>query len=149
MIFIWRWFNIIKDIKRIKYKIVIKRHPNCKSSKISSLLDCLVDNKKIFISNASIHKLIPASRGVVTGNSGVGFESLLYLKPVFVYGHSDYKWVCYQNVNFKDIPKEISLFKDKQKLRIKKFVVDYLDNYLVNVYNKKSYIRRFKQLNIL
>lgn len=143
------WFELIKNIKKIPYKVVIKRHPHCRASGIKQLLNDAVDNKKVFLSTASIHKLIPASRGVITGNSGVEFEALLYLKPVFVYAHSDYKWVCYQDIEFKDIPKRLSLFDNEQKLLIKKFVVDFLDNYLINVYNKESYARRFKQVGIL
>ena len=143
------WPELIKSIKNLPYKVVIKRHPNGRDSKIISLLRRIVDNKRIFLSDASIHKLIPASKGVLTGNSGVGFEALLYLKPVFVYGHSDYMWVCYNHVQVSDIPKYLRPFNYMQKMKIKKFIVNFLDNYLVNVYDKKAYVRRFQQVGIL
>lgn len=144
-----KWESLIKKLHKIPYNIVIKRHPNCRSSKIKALLNEYVDNKKIFLSNASIHNLLPACKGVITGNSGVGFEALIYLKPVFLYAHSDYKWACWTNLDFSLIKNCVQCFGEKEKLLIKKFVVDFLDNYLIHVYDEKSYLRRLKQTGIL
>lgn len=146
----WRsWNSLIDNLMELKTTVVIKLHPNCSNDAVKRKLNKIVDNKRIFQSNASIHKLISASRAVITGNSGVGFESLLFLKPVFAYGHSDYRWVTYNNIPFDRIFTLIDNFSDNDITHIKKFVVDYLDNYMINVYDKDSYLRRFKQVGIL
>lgn len=71
------------------HRVVIKRHPYCDDRHVEKLLSSF-DSPLVEVSESSIHQLIPASRCVVTLNSGVGFESLLYEKPVVCLGKADY-----------------------------------------------------------
>lgn len=143
------WEGVLRELKKTPYKIIIKRHPNCKSPEIAKMLGDFVDGKKFVLSSASIHKLIPASVGVVTGNSGVGFESLIYQKPVFLYGHSDYKWVCYNNLYGDRIKKVMNSFGPEQEQLIRKFVVDFLDNFLVDSRDSWAIRRKLEMLGVL
>src|SRR5690606_10428044 len=71
-------------------KVVVKRHPMCRSAAIAATLAEGEANGDILVSNANIHRLIAGAQCVVTVNSGVGAESLLHLKPVVTTGGSDY-----------------------------------------------------------
>ena len=110
-----RPLDIVSDLARIqtyklaemvaqtlhtKINIVIKLHPKEIESSVISHLKKLPN---VHFSNASIHKLIPQSAGVITVNSGAGFESLLYGKHVFTAGEVDYQWVTHPIHNKEDI----------------------------------------------
>ena len=73
-------------------RIVVKRHPYCNNYLMQRELKRLEQAGKIVISNASIHSLIKNAKIVFTVNSGVGFESLMHLKPVIVTGKCDYAY---------------------------------------------------------
>ncbi|EHL97513.1 capsule polysaccharide biosynthesis protein [Acetobacteraceae bacterium AT-5844] len=70
-------------------RVVVKRHPNCRDKAVEQFLNSF-DSPLFQVSKAAIHDLIPKSRCVVTLNSGVGFESLLYMRPVVCLGKADY-----------------------------------------------------------
>lgn len=79
----------IRRLLRQGQRVVVKRHPLCRHDGISTLLhEARADGA--IISDASIHAILPAARAVVTFNSGVGFEALLYQKPVICLGQADY-----------------------------------------------------------
>lgn len=80
--------------------IVIKLHPSRKNDPSIDSLDTLAN---VRFTTASIHELIPKSVGVVTANSGVGFEALLHRKHVFTSGKSDYNWVTHSLQTVDDI----------------------------------------------
>lgn len=82
--------NIIKYLSEKNLRIIIKRHPNCRAEEMANSLRSLVDAGMAIETTSSIHDIIPGARAVVTLNSGVGFESLLYEKPVVCLGRSDY-----------------------------------------------------------
>lgn len=104
------------------------------------------------IVEGSIHDLIENAAGVVTVNSGVGFESLLHEKPVITFGKTDYHWVT---TTFKkpesvtNVPNVIESHNMQNKEKIREFVVYFLDHFLVNVNNKKSFQRAFERVNMI
>lgn len=71
-------------------KIVVKRHPFCKSFEIHQELERLAASGKIIVTNCSVHSIIKGCEAVFTANSGVGFEALMHGKPVYISGMSEY-----------------------------------------------------------
>jgi capsule polysaccharide export protein KpsC/LpsZ len=117
------------------FSVVIKPHPRDVRFKPN-----MVNNKDAIIVNDSIYSLIPKSSAVYTVNSGAGFESLLYRKPVFTSGHNDYHWVTTRVRNRDDIEKTKSQF-DIDKDSIVKFLYYFLNEYVIT-YDNKEQIRR-------
>ncbi|MCQ4161086.1 hypothetical protein NON00_14270 [Roseomonas sp. GC11] len=70
--------------------VVVKRHPHCQDRAVERLLAGYAGHPRIEVSEASVHVLLPRCRCVVTLNSGVGFEALVYLRPVVTLGRADY-----------------------------------------------------------
>ncbi|MDQ1081242.1 hypothetical protein QE401_003768 [Pseudoroseomonas cervicalis] len=70
--------------------VVVKRHPHCTDRAVAAMLEEVAAHPLVERSEASVHALIPASRCVLTVNSGVGFEALVYEKPVVTLGRADY-----------------------------------------------------------
>ena len=111
-------------------KIIVKLHP--KAPRSNSIIQDICSKYSQFeiINNISIHDIIPRCKGVLTINSGVGFESLLHLKPVFCFGKSDYGRVCHNiksTSQIKDIPNMLNLDTNS----IKKFLYFFMREYLV------------------
>jgi hypothetical protein len=75
--------------------VVIKRHPLCTSKRIARLLARVSKLKNVHILDESILRLINRAHFVVTVNSGVGFESLIFGKRVLTTGLSDYTLGCH------------------------------------------------------
>ena len=87
--------HVLKLALSMKHvNFVIKRHPYCKNSKISALLDKAKSISNIHISSGNITKLIDLSKCVLVVNSGVGFEALMLNKKVIICGLSDYNPGC-------------------------------------------------------
>ena len=87
--------EIISTAKRRGLAVVVKRHPACKSVEIGKYLEDRKEAGDIFVTVGNIHDLIPASQAICVANSGVGAEALIYEKPVFVFGRSDYMGACF------------------------------------------------------
>lgn len=74
-------------------KIVVKKHPKCTDIELDEFLSKLVKEKKIVLFSGSVHQAIKDAKVIYTINSGVGFEALLHLKDVVVFGLSEYNHV--------------------------------------------------------
>lgn len=114
-------------------RVVVKRHPMCKSRAIADALAQEEAAGAIVVSNASVHSLISNAQGVVTVNSGVGAEALLHLKPVITTGASDYA-VATSRVSSVDelvalLDGDAWRVVDREK--IKKFLWIYTKRYMV------------------
>ena len=72
----------VKLAYETKQRLVFKRHPLCKSNEVENFLLNACDGEQIILLKSSVHDLIAGSIGVITVNSGVGFEALLHLKHV-------------------------------------------------------------------
>jgi hypothetical protein len=106
--------------------IVVKRHPYCRSKTLSEKLAVLARTGKIQISNASIHGLISGAVAVYCVNSGVGFESLLHQKDVYVFGGCDYREAATSISSQGEVQPALSL--EERDL----FISYYVNNYLVS-----------------
>lgn len=75
------------------YKILVKEHPNVLGKmRLSDLLSIRkLKNVSLVNPKISAHKLIKLSDIIMTINSTVGFEAILYQKPVITFGKSFYR----------------------------------------------------------
>jgi len=74
--------------------VVMKPHPANRKS--MTPFEALVDGINIFWSEAHVYDLIENAVSVYTINSGVGFETLLHLKPVVTFGRVEYDCVSFK-----------------------------------------------------
>lgn len=89
-------------------KTVVKRHPHCRSAKISYFLNQLSQREEVTMSTASIHSLIMGAELVVGANSGVLFEALIHGKPVISYSSSDFALATQQVSDRKALAQAIT-----------------------------------------
>lgn len=139
------YYNPIDLLKSLIYKfskqknlsLVIKRHPECNNEEVSEILNHTSKYNNIYVIDASIHTLISNAKAVYAINSGVGFEALLHLKPVVLFGKSDYESACF---TCKDLDKLqiVPKITAKKKEYIKKFISYYMEerNFLIDDENK-------------
>lgn len=146
------YYNILDAITdNISYPILIKPHPFYYDKNLQKYLHGLVKkNRNIIITHCSIHSLIPNSLCCMCVNSGVGFESLLYNKPVISFGKSDYDSCTYQCKNIFEINNDmikncITKYYDN-KIYIDKFLYYYLNEYCVNCKNKNTILNKLKNI---
>ena len=121
-------------------KVVVKRHPYCKSLSIENRLNELVSKNLIIISDDSIHKLIDGASIVYTVNSGVGLEAIMHNKNVITTGESDYS-------NCVSVAKSVvelhNLIKNPRcHLDIKDKFLDYYLNEYTMTANEKGKIKQ-------
>ena len=90
---------------------VIKRHPLCENSDLEAKLAEISQYPEISVVNDHIHDIISNSIGVLTVNSGVGFEALTLGKSVITTGISDYKKLTLFASNLTDLNSHISKLK--------------------------------------
>lgn len=76
--------------------VVVKRHPHCRSPRVTSALREGLARGDFVVSTNSVHKLIAGACAVCVVNSGVGAEALLHMKPVYAFGRSEYHHVCHR-----------------------------------------------------
>ncbi|MDI9221129.1 capsular biosynthesis protein [Pantoea sp. EA-12] len=119
-------------------KLVVKRHPYCKSASMERLINKLSFEGLIIVSENSVHNLINKANLIFTVNSGVGLEAILHNKRVINTGRSDYDCCTYgQATNFIEL---ISLIEsDNYKIENEKrdiFLDYYLNHYALYPYEK-------------
>ena len=120
-------------------RVVVKRHPRCKSARVVHRMRELEARGRIIISDASIHQLIEPALAVLTVNSGVGSEALLHLKPVYLFGRADYRHVCHEihrYEQFVELTSPIRAPVDDDT--IKRFLYWVRRHVLVNVRDRQS-----------
>ena len=132
--------------------IVIKRHPRCTDGRVSKLLAELKAQygDKLSLSGSSIHELIPRSKAIIVGNSGVGFEALLHLCPIFTFAKSDYTYatIPVDLDSFSSYQSRIEAFSEADRQKMKSFVVYYLDSYMT-ANNEASIRNRLLSLGVI
>lgn len=71
-------------------RVYVKPHPHQSKMARKAILDLAADYQNVWVSDASVHDLVEASRCVVTQNSAAGFEALMQRRCVITCGRSDY-----------------------------------------------------------
>ncbi|WP_228568778.1 capsular polysaccharide export protein, LipB/KpsS family [Campylobacter sputorum] len=132
--------KLVKFTQQNGLNLVIKRHPRCHDKNVDKLFSKISSLKHVFITTASIHQLIKNASAVFTINSGVGFEALMHLKPVVLFGKADYESCCVvcKDIAKLSIPSELN---DNQKLYIKKFITYFMQNLNANINDKDKIAR--------
>lgn len=126
--------TIAQYYKNTATKVVVKRHPYCNSLSMQLLIENLLNEGAIIVSDASIHSIIENANAVFVVNSGVGFEALMHLKPVIVCGQCDYAYAVSSQVK---TPQELLQYLEKDEFLIDTQKVKKLLYYYANVYNPK------------
>ena len=92
----------------------------------------------------SSHKLIKNSEGVIVLTGTVGWEAILYSKPVFVLGKVFYNSFKYANVieNIDDLSHVLKNFKSKKisKDKYDKELIKFVSSYLKSSVDGVSYL---------
>jgi len=127
--------------------VIMKPHPA--NMKAMEQFRCFVDNRNIFWSEAHIHDLIFHATAVYTINSGVGFESLLHIKPVVTFGKVEYDCVTH-NAKLSDLDNAWKYCLDKYKLnlenRYREFFNWFVNKYVIDLSQKELSSLRIKDL---
>lgn len=118
---------VVKHCEKSGRKVVVKRHPMCKRADVEAALSKVAKSPSAIISSASIHDILPKASAVVTVNSGVGFEALLYQLRVITVGASEYGVVTDRCRTLAELDAALSVEKQVDKDAIKRFVWLYLD----------------------
>jgi len=124
-------FHIIESISsKLDLNFVFKEHPSSKKS-YPKLYEKIKNNPKLyFINSYSTQELIQRSEAVITINSSVGIESLLFYKKVIVLGQAFYKINCITKwADNKD-----ELIKILKNLESWKVDSNLIDNFLKYLY---------------
>lgn len=116
----------LKVAKNLNLPLVIKNHPLEKNNfSVVRYSKALAKHYSfVYISKGDIIELIQRAKGVFVTNSGVGFETLCYLKPLFIFGQSDYEEAAYECLNHQTITKVI-----QNELTDKHLIKQFLYNY--------------------
>lgn len=112
-------------------RVVLKRHPRCKSKAIFDLLSEISQRPNVSVSNASIHTLIENARLVAGANSGVLFEALIQGKPVISYAASDFGQATRQVRTYEELACAIKSPEGPDPAFRDRFLFWYLTEYCV------------------
>lgn len=150
--------KICKELSLIQNDhIIVKLHPytNGKGSKrgqfdrdIASSLKIELESysKKIRVDTGfrSIHDYLPNAKCVILGNSGAGFEAMMYSKPIISFCFPEYHWVTYDLRKTCDLHRAIETKSWFDPDLSDKFLYWYMVEYCF--YDKESARRRLDNL---
>lgn len=119
---------VVKHCEKSGKKVVVKRHPMCKRADVEAALSKVAKSTSAIISSASIHDILPKASAVVTVNSGVGFEALLYQRRVITVGASEYGVATDRCRTLAELDAALFVEKQVDKNAIKRFVWLYMKN---------------------
>ena len=124
----------ISEAKKNNLALIIKPHPSENNEEINNLI--YSEKKKfsnLFLVNVNTYQLIKYSQKVITINSTVGIESLMYYKHTEILGNAFYKKYCTPNICDK----------------IDHHITDrFLFNYLFNVLEDGCFFDNSSTINI-
>jgi hypothetical protein len=129
-------------------KVVVKRHPLCRSAEIAQTIEAGQRAGSILVSDANIHHLIENAECVITVNSGVGAEALLHLKPVITTGGSDYAAATRRVRNIPELREilESRHWKSVSEGEIKRFLWFFTHRYMVHYSDTETITQRIQAL---
>jgi hypothetical protein len=142
------FYELINEVcYNIDLPIIIKPHPfSIDKDKLNTTLNQIIkDRSNVHVSYASIHQILPRAACCITINSGVGFEALMYGKPVLTFGKSDYHIATYNYSNLHQINNKLinECILNHNNINTIRFLYLYLNNYCMyytNIEDMKSKI---------
>lgn len=118
----------MEKANELNLDLIIKPHPAEKNINLLKHINKLKqESKRIFILNDNTFRLIKNSELIITINSTIGIEAMMYYKPIIVLGNSFYKRYVSENILTKN---DINLYN--------RFLYNYLFNILKDVNYFKS-----------
>ncbi|AMH14553.2 hypothetical protein AL515_12100 [Citrobacter sp. FDAARGOS_156] len=160
--------------KKTNRKLVIKRHPMCKSRGVDAKIAYLLaTNENVLSVDANIHELIEGSSAVIACNSGTSIEALIFGKPVYCFGRSEWYEATHKIEALEDFDAiflndthstmsvfqekliayllseywiqfdDIESIKEKIKYCISLYESNYGDDFIDNHNNGECYVRSF------
>jgi hypothetical protein len=131
----------IASLSASGHRVVVKRHPLCQDRTVAGMLESLPAG--VEISGASVHALLPACSGVAVLNSGVGFEALVYLRPVLALGKAEYAPAVHSLVEPEAAGEAMSAaMAGFDALRVKRFLTLAVGQYQVDLRDPRSVQRQ-------
>jgi hypothetical protein len=115
-------------------KVVMKIHPwDNRNCPYRAAYEYMRGHPNVIVTDASIHAIIPNSECVYMCNSGVGFETLLHLKPLVLTGGCDYSRVCHVAKNEDELLATVGNPPVVDVDMVKRFVYYSLKTYFVGM----------------
>lgn len=99
---------------------------------------------KVYRGFESIHSFLPKAKCVFTGNSGCGFDAMMYDVPIISFCQPEYHWVTYDLRKKCDIRRAIDTDEWFEPDKAKKFLYWFSEKYCF--YNLKMAKRRIEEL---
>ncbi|NYT79749.1 hypothetical protein H0A71_22545 [Alcaligenaceae bacterium] len=125
--------TVANHFRNSSTRVLVKRHPYCKSIDVQDTLEILSRDNLIEISDASVHDLIDGAKTVYAVNSGVGLEALIHVKPVVVTGQCDYAYaVAAQAGSLAELQQILGRNLSAPTERILKFLYFYTELYSIS-----------------
>ena len=97
--------TVVEHYRGTETKVVVKRHPYCRSFRVQALLQRLAAAGDIILTRNSVHDLLAQCERVITVNSGVGLEALLHSKSVITTGKCDYAYASQMATSVGELSK--------------------------------------------
>jgi hypothetical protein len=132
--------HLIQNAESTGKHLVVKRHPRCRNKETLALIESNKDHPLVTFSNGHIDQLVRNAESVVVINSGVGMESIMRGKAVFIAGISDYRWGAHE-VDSEGIGLEYAFQLPRPKLdpiSLAQFVTFYFRDYCMNANDERS-----------
>lgn len=128
-------------------RVLVKEHPLDATKRTKRVLSRIKSDPRFAIIDASIHDIFAACDGVITINSGVGFEALLYGLPVLAVGKSDYNLAATTAHSLDEFPSALSRFqKDVPVSWRNRVVFDYFENFVLDPRDGADFRRRLGRM---
>lgn len=125
--------------ERTGITLVVKRHPLCESPVVDDALKKLTARfSRVVVSQASVHQHLENCQSVIVANSGVGMEALLYFKPVFTFGSSEYELATQPIHSLDEVELAFAPVFDDVRARCAKFMAYYLQKCCFSIHDPKS-----------
>jgi SAM-dependent methyltransferase len=119
--------------------LVVKRHPLCRSKTIADALHNIGERfRNVVISKASVHQHLDGCSAVLVANSGVGLEALMYLKPVFSFGASEYELATIPISTLDEVEKAFAPAMPDVRARCAQFIKYYLEECCFSILDPAS-----------
>jgi hypothetical protein len=138
---------VIQWSKQSGVPVVFKPHPV--SKKVMVEFEQKVRASGCYWSTANVHDLAAHARAIFTVNSGVGFESLLHLKPVVTFGRAEYDCVTVKATP-ENIPEAWSacqkLGRENLEQQYSRFVDWFLSSYAIDMSNTMDGYKRLDDI---
>jgi tetratricopeptide (TPR) repeat protein len=112
-------------------KVVVKRHPFCRSMNVQNCVEDLESSGDIIRTSGSIHELLKNATIVFTVNSGVGLEALIHGKAVVVSGACDYSYAAVSVKTPAELNNTLEKGLEPDPQRIREFLYFYANSFAI------------------